>query len=407
MPTKQRCIVCFDVFEELKPEHIFPAAIGGVYTCHNICPDCNERMGKFIDTPFVQHKLIATYRKVRDVKRGKRGIPDPMRGVFIEEDGRKYNLSMNSDGSVDAKMRPRFPSKEEVISGEPFVIQMDGEDLDRKEELIARFERQMGFEEGAFKIASEEKSPRSQMTVTVYDANNKVLLGFCKILYQAAMDLVPGYGKDKTGKKYAQMLRNCKLDYSLKEEINPNQLVVNTIHENILRTIGAFTDEHVIMLCGYVNVGLIGLVKVFNEAQVMVLSTDKRFANQGMVLVRNNFTDKTLGICKPSNVPRSKLDIMDDGAIIPAKIDLEFGEWNPPGKLHAIYDKHGNKTHNSIFDIVNDLQFPRTIKGDLKNYMISQHIVGGQLFIESRLHNRMLPIGSVQLFHNMEKIKER
>lgn len=79
------CILCLESTEPLTEEHIFPEAAGGNITKYILCKPCNDKLGRWVDAPYVSQKHIQLARVTYKVP-GKTGsIPQPFSDTYSTE----------------------------------------------------------------------------------------------------------------------------------------------------------------------------------------------------------------------------------------------------------------------------------------------------------------------------------
>lgn len=396
----RKCHICTKKFNNSKVEHVFPAAIGGGYEINGICTPCNETLGQLIDEPFSNHQLILTNRFIKQIGRGKRNIKNPLKGVRIEENGSWYACQLNKDGYGEKKLIPEIPKAEELKLGEKFQIHIDIKDEDKIPKIIDRIQKNTGFiiDTSDRKVNTHEKSQ-----IVLYDAKYKLEMGYAKMLYESASELVPGYVTTRMARQYAMMLRRGEIDKSLSDCLTLDIERIKIVYQDVQTEFMKNSDSHIIMLTGFNGLGLIGIIKIFNEMHVMILSKDKRFATQKMITIFNNYKKEKVEIFQADKVPFGKLKLKPFNGMIYSLLEEEFV--NEENKDVKVYDINGTIRYNSIFDVVNEYQFIRIVKGDFKTSISTSHLVTNQLFVRSMYHGRLLPIGSIELIHTFKKIK--
>lgn len=396
----KKCHICTKKFNNSKVEHVFPAAIGGGYEINGICTSCNESLGILIDEPFNNHQLIITYRFIKQIGRGKRNIKNPLKGVRMEDNGSMYTLQLNKDGYGEKKLIPEVPKAEELKIGKKFQIHIDIKDEDKIPKIIDRIQKKTGVILGTSdrKVTTGKKSQ-----IILYDANYKLILGFAKMLYEAASELVPGYVTTRMARQYAMMLKRGEIDKSLSDCLALDIERIKIVYQDVQTEFMKNSDSHIIMLTGFNGLGLIGIIKIFNEMHVMILSKDKRFATQKMITIFNNYKKEKVEIFQADKVPSGKLKLKPFNGMVYSLLDEEFV--NGENKDVKVYDINGTIRYNSIFDVVNEYQFLRFIKGDFKTSISTNHLILNQLFVRSMYHRKLLPIGSIELIHTFKKIK--
>lgn len=111
------CILCLESTKPLTEEHIFPEAAGGKISKRVLCKPCNDKLGRWVDAPYVDQKHIQLARVAHKIP-GKTGnIPQPFSDV--------YSIG-GSEGQLKIKLDKDFAPR--VVLQAPRVwITEDGE----------------------------------------------------------------------------------------------------------------------------------------------------------------------------------------------------------------------------------------------------------------------------------------
>lgn len=392
-----------------KSEHVFPAAIGGGYEIFGICDTCNSKLGDLVDEPFSNHKLIGRYRYVEDVGRGKRNIKDPLKGEILIEGSSKYTLQLNKEGYGVKRLIAEYPKAEDLKKGEKFHIHVDSKDegviskiIDKLQKEVDERNKDKETKDKLF-ITNREIIEGKESQITQKDDDNKLILGFAKMLFESAAELVTGYANSKEARQYAQMLRKGRVDNTLSDCLLPNSELIKFILQDSETIFKKNENHHIIMLMGFKGVGLVGVIKVFDIKHVMILSKNKSFVSQKLITIFNNYKKEKVEIFQADRISSGKITLTPFKGITNSFLNEEFvyGEC----KEVKIFDINGKVRYNSIFDMVNEPQFLRIIKGDFKTSISTIHLVKNQLFVRSKCHGKLLPIGCVELIHTFKKIK--
>ncbi|MBI3134081.1 MAG: HNH endonuclease [Bacteroidetes bacterium] len=403
----KKCIICHKPFIEAPPEHVIPKSIGGQYTVHNVCKECNSDLNKSIDEPFKEHKLIGIYRFLFEIKgRGKKVI-DPMSKETINIDGIDYRLKLMDDLKIDARQKPDFPKIANLKIDETFQVTLDGRDMNLLDNFISKLSKEKGIPKEHIRILSKTETFRPEKNALISFDNNTVLMEFSKILHEAACDLIgKKYMTDKTGKRYAAMLKSGIIDHSMKSELNPDNFIINEVFLQLIPNFVNMKDSHAIIISGYVGLGLVGFVKIFDAYHVQILSWNKAFCSVGMKIVLNNFENKELGIYEPRGVPNSKININPKHIIEEYRLAAEFKK-NPPNKKYPVYNSAGRRISNTIFDLLDNYNVRREISTDFKSKMtVTMHFFDA-INIKPKSLTKPLPIESIIFNFNIRTLKRR
>ena len=390
------CIICRTVKTIFSAEHVFQKTIGGQYTVHNVCKECNEdRLGPNIDVPFLNHILISMYRFVHEQSRNGRGIRNPLQGETVTINGTKHLITLTKDLQIKSYQPRQYPNKKDIVDGKDFKVTVDGSDADKINEIIQKLAKKSGRLPEEFKIRSIETTDIPERTHTIESNNMPLALGFAKILYETAVDCVPSYFDDVLAIKFSQMLHSGEFDPSLQNEMQPDIELINEVNSNLYTNLIKAKDEHLVLIAGYPGIGLIGFIKIYDLTHVMILSRNQKYYGQGATLVSTNFKKKKLGIYIQKGIPHSKFTIVEDGSFDLDRLKKEF-VGNAMDSDYPLYDRQGNVIFKSNIDI-NRSNFTRKIVGDFKTQLDCEFHVNGFLCIKSKILNQLIPLESVIL----------
>ncbi|HUE94003.1 HNH endonuclease [Pseudomonas sp.] len=102
------CILCLKPAEPLTEEHIFPEAAGGNIAKYILCKPCNDKLGHWVDAPYVDQKHIQLARVTYKIP-GKRGnIPQPFSDTY-SIDGFDSQLKVKLDKNFAPRVVRQAP----------------------------------------------------------------------------------------------------------------------------------------------------------------------------------------------------------------------------------------------------------------------------------------------------------
>lgn len=102
------CILCLESTEPLTEEHIFPEAAGGNISKYVLCKPCNDKLGHWVDAPYVDQKHIQLARVTYKIP-GKTGnIPQPFSDIY-SIDGSDGQLKIKLDKDFAPRVVPQAP----------------------------------------------------------------------------------------------------------------------------------------------------------------------------------------------------------------------------------------------------------------------------------------------------------
>lgn len=102
------CILCLKSNEPLTEEHIFPEAAGGGISEYLLCKPCNDKLGHWVDAPYLNQKFIQLARAVHKIS-GKTGkIPQPFSDTYSIDDS-ESQLKVKLDPDFTPRVVPQAP----------------------------------------------------------------------------------------------------------------------------------------------------------------------------------------------------------------------------------------------------------------------------------------------------------
>lgn len=103
------CILCLESSEPLTEEHIFPGAAGGSISKYLLCKPCNDKLGHWVDAPYVNQKHIQLARATYNIQ-GKTGkVPQPFSDIYAI-DGSESTLQIKLDSNFTPRVVPQAPN---------------------------------------------------------------------------------------------------------------------------------------------------------------------------------------------------------------------------------------------------------------------------------------------------------
>lgn len=394
----ESCYFCHKTKSVINDEHVIPEAIGGGFVIKGFCKPCNSRLGKNIDSLFINIPSISRDRYLHNIRRGKRKIKNPFSGKTIKIGDNEYTYLMNNNGEGIMTLKPVIPDLNKLKKGESFDIEIDAQHIGIAEKVIERITKKHGVQYNC-KETNRVKNLGTQ--VVEWDSHNDLLLGFSKMLFETAAEFVPNYCNSPIANKFSKMLLKGEIDYSLKEYLNPSMHIVYNIRKNFGTMFLSKIDQHILMVTGMYGVGLVGLVKVFNNLCIILLSNDLKYANTPLITVYNDFLKSKAKIFRFKGV--TNVNVIMDGNFN-YNVDLFNQEMRNNGGIN-IFDQHGNLFYDTPFDIINDYRFPQIFIGNLENEFKSVYLIKNSLFVSANYQDKHIPIKSIVVERVMEQLK--
>lgn len=390
MKTIKKCIFCQKEFKDAPPEHVIPKSIGGQYTIHSVCQSCNNSLNKKIDEPFKDHQLISIYRfKYSTTGRGK-GIKNPLVGKKIDIDGIKYNAKLNDDLTIDVTMEPKFPKISDLKIGDTNQIQIDEKDIEKFYHYQKKVAEKLGIPIEEVQVQNVEKTIYPEREYILKTENSIVYLEFSKILFQATTDIIGNaYLDDPLAIQYRTMLMSGQIDKSIREYISPNSEITAAVLQQLLPSAQNMSNQHLVIILGFVGIGLVGFLKMYDSYHVQILSTSSKFYKTGMKIIMNDFKNNKLGIFEPNKIPYCNIDIdpvhVQNNELQTHTLDTNYTVFNSKGEIVA----------KSLFELVNNYYYPRKVDTDFTTKMNVTLFFFDTIFIKSKPIDKLIPIESV------------
>lgn len=143
-----------------RPEHPIPAAIGSVVTVFTVCDACNERVGREVDQPWLDHDFVRHERRsfnLGDPRHAGKPPASIFDGMHTDEEGHRVAVT---DGI------PRYVGS---ITDEGDRMSIRAADPARAEELLARVRRRLAADgkEVSSYVMTHHSATRPMLSKTI------------------------------------------------------------------------------------------------------------------------------------------------------------------------------------------------------------------------------------------------
>lgn len=295
----KECIICREPKTDFLPEHVFPASLGGGFVINSVCHDCNQRMGKYIDTPFANHKWILLYRNLYGLSRGTREIKSPFTGKHTDVRGKEFIVT-TKNREIRAEYLPHFDIVE-TEKGPVGLVTMSANSF-LEDKAVKKYskivEERLGVPVSHYAI---ERTVPDAVEIEVRDENNKILMGCIKIGYETAVSCIPEYYLDNLAISYSKMLKDCSIDKSLVEFINPPITLKQKIHSELNRYSAISNSVCFTCILNVSGYGLVAAIKFFGIFYCFILSKSEKYIDERLLVLLNDpFREK----CYPFFIKR-------------------------------------------------------------------------------------------------------
>lgn len=210
--TKRRCIFCgkleadFGENNTWSIEHIIPLSLGNSQLkTHDVCADCNNKLGQYVDSYFVDNMLIAMKRKELGLKGESGKIPNPFK-QGIDQFGNQVRV----DESFRVSLVPELSA--EIVS-EGIHYKGNANSKVEAKKMISKSLKRKGYEpdviENVLRQLDNMDTHTYQPTVSFeFEFEpNRIALFILKIAYEyTCLRLSKSYWDDKVAIEIREML---------------------------------------------------------------------------------------------------------------------------------------------------------------------------------------------------------
>ncbi|MFD2133773.1 HNH endonuclease [Pseudogracilibacillus auburnensis] len=296
MSSLIKCIFCLEDRKGSK-EHIFPDSIGGLLVFYNVCKECNNKLGRKVDTHLVNHTLIEFVRLTKKIK-GKSGkIPNPLgKGVLDGEDSSKVHYRFNSEGEPESLYI--VPSQTVSEDGKSIRFSVDATDEDKLASMVNKTLKRKGLPTLSLEEIEEqiqrEKTEKPKMHIKLKVDLNSYRKAILKIIYEfTSFILGEEYLDDPLSEKIREYIKSDSLEIG---GLIGNVDLVNkeTPRLEVLSML-AIESGHIACLIQERD-NLVCYVNIFNqfEGYLVVSENASRYPKFEGVFYENNVENKTL-----------------------------------------------------------------------------------------------------------------
>jgi len=290
------CIICHADGVELTDEHVIPDAIGGYIHCHNVCKDCNSRMGDHVDNQLLNNFLIKGLRHTHKLKGKTNTIPNPLVGDGFLDTGEKVCVE-DVKGVITPRILPTSP--EITPDNKAGKITVDARDEKLIPAMQQKMLKKMGVNHSEVKLVSTRTvhqivQPVVKMQAVVDLKNYKIAL--LKIAYEICVELFPDYENDPCGQKYADILYGAAHEREgALDRLDEVRFIGNGFEDPLKPLLSQFIDyenksRHVIVVFNHVG-HLSCLVKLFDTFSIIIEMSDSPYLDASdMMLYLNDFS---------------------------------------------------------------------------------------------------------------------
>ncbi|MDM5332900.1 HNH endonuclease [Ureibacillus composti] len=285
MEKNVRCIFCLKENIKGSEEHIFPDSLGGLLVIYDVCKDCNDKLGRKVDSHLVNNGLMQFARFTKKLKGKKGKLPNPLeKGKYKNDPETTLYYRFTEDGEPESL----YTVPKVKVDGNQYEVAVDGSEPERLVEIINKILIRNGKEpKSSEEILSNAKYQKVELPTMQIDMNidiSSYRKAIIKIIYELAFYwLGEKYLTDNMGRKIREYV------LSDKDEVEGLYGMVDMVGE---KTTGlsflADSDSHIAILkrdgnkifC-YVNIfnNFEGGFVVTEQADLYPDATDRFFTN--------------------------------------------------------------------------------------------------------------------------------
>ena len=391
--SKKKCIVCNQIKNETEfnREHVIPETIGGVYEIKSVCILCNERFGKKIDTPLVNHKVILINRHEYKLKRsGYRGIPNPFKGIYVQDNGEKYTVNFNQEGEATADILPKF--EDNVLENNKRVgkLTIAKKDMDKIPRIINRelINRKLYMLD---KIMPEPIEIHGEELVLIERTNNNPLIfGALKIAYEFCHEVVPNYVNDELSEKYRKVLLKPIDEDNIGKFLIKDEVLINAFLNRVLKIDTIEKHHHLIFLTPVKNRGTFCFIKLFQMTVLIKMSKKEMLENE--VMLFNDVIQGKCGMQIPVNIKSFdvKLKLADDKSKPKGALTNDNGQT-------PVFNEKGEILYNHLDKLIGaEYIVPKRNEFISKSMKIRQEFSNNNFYLKGTDETGLLKIEAIE-----------
>ena len=263
----KKCIFCRLPKEKYNEEHVFPAALGGAFILSTVCKDCNTKLGKNIDNPLSQNKIILFFRKIYDIKRkgilGERNIKNPFTGTgdYLDDEGNNHYISFNEKEKRFEPIAVRRYDDPIQLEGGAWIGKMTlpFSEFKDEEEIKKKYTDKFNLDPSEIGSIKQTIVPQKEIKISLKTPSGDLMLGCVKIAYEYAMTFIPSYWNDDYSKMYSRILLTNSIEESEKIIFDSDPYVKEEFEKKMANIKDLKTFHHLAILTTIKGKGLFPL----------------------------------------------------------------------------------------------------------------------------------------------------
>jgi len=194
-----KCIICFNDLDDSRnsDEHIFPEAIGGTIIINNVCKDCNDHLGSYVDSHLVNHFFIQSQRLFLKLS-GKTGkIPNPLEnGTMVSDPTQKIKYFIKDGIPESLYLLPNIKYDTDENGNITLNIRLDEKDENKIDDIISKLKERAAKKGQKLNFKMNKVVKGTLKTPAISTKVKYDLINWHRSLIKIAYELVAKYCDD-------------------------------------------------------------------------------------------------------------------------------------------------------------------------------------------------------------------
>lgn len=244
-------------------------------------------MGTKIDTTITEHIVVRVFREQYNLAGQSGNVPSFFDQIaLINGDPNKpAKLHKTRNGELQLKILPQTEQNDEKVT-----ITIDSKDIQNLEKIKQKIStrqkskgKKVSFTDP---IISSIKQPHIVGKFPDIDLSN-YKIGFLKIAYEFACDVLPQYFEDENAKEISKILHTCDFSKVEKYVIHSDFEITGAKY---LKVFGDFKNQHTVHLLDN-EYGFICYVTIFDSIYVVIKLSKTNYCEGYKYMLYNNYVE--------------------------------------------------------------------------------------------------------------------
>ncbi len=298
---ERTCIICRTSKDRslFNIEHVFPAAIGGVFTTDLVCSACNTILNQKVDEPFVKSNWVLAYRHTYNLNRdSKRSIPNLVKGTVKNAEGADALVKMEN-GQLKSEVLDQFKHEIDENGKVSCTLSIDASKVDDIDSIIRsnleRLSKKLEINKGTdYTILSKIKTENKSFYVTLNVPDNLLIKQAAKIAYEVACMTTPNYLLDDFSHTLSEFLTSDTISPELHIQFDNVGTAKFQKYKDRFKVLSMPLHHHAILIDNVQNEGVYAAVKIFNYIYPVLLTRKTESFPPEEFLLVNDAVEKSL-----------------------------------------------------------------------------------------------------------------